>query len=460
MKQENSRHTTEYERMTGTPIPSLVTSLAVPTIISMLITAVYNLADTFFVAKLGTSASGATGVVFALMAIIQAVGFTVGMGSGSAISRLLGDKRNEEADEIGSSGLITSLLFGVIIAALGLIFLQPLMKLLGSTDTIMPYAEDYASYILLAAPVMSASFVLSSLLRAEGKAKLSMIGIGVGGLLNIALDPLFIFTFDMGIRGAAIATAFSQLVSFAILVSYYLRKKTIIRLKWRNISKKFSVYRTFLGNGMPSLFRQGLASIATVALNNAAAVYGDSAVAATSIVTKIFMFVFSALIGFGQGYQPVAGYNYGAKLFGRVRKAYFFMLGVGTACMTVLAVIVFFLAPTLMTWFIPEDAAVIEIGVTTLRAQCIAMPFMTFGVSCNMTFQSVGKSVVATFLSSCRQGLFFLPLIFILPNALGLFGVQITQAVSDILTFIVGVPFMVVFLKNLAPKESGGLEGC
>lgn len=444
--------------MTKTPIPRLITSLAVPTIVSMMITAVYNLADAFFVAKLGTSASGATGVVFALMAIIQAVGFTVGMGSGSTISRLLGDKNNKLADEMGSSALVTALLFGAIITAAGLIFLTPLMRLLGSTETILPYAKDYALYILIAAPIMSASFVLGSLLRAEGKAKLSMIGIGIGGLLNVGLDPLFIFTFNMGVSGAAIATALSQLVGFSILASNFVCKRTIINLSFRNISKKLSVYKTFLWNGMPSFFRQGLASIATVALNNAAAVYGDAAMAAMSIVTKVLMVVFSALVGFAQGYQPVAGYNYGARLYPRVKKAYFFVLGVGIASMAVLSAAVFVLAPNIMTWFIPSDPKVIEIGITALRAQCIAMPFIAFGVTCNMTFQSVGRSGIATFLSSCRQGIFFFPLIILLPNAYGLLGVQITQAAADILTFLMGLPFIIVFLKNLVPKTGQELE--
>lgn len=457
MNNKSTNKVTEFDRMTRTPVPRLITAMSVPTVISMLITAVYNMADTFFVAKLGASASGATGVVFALMVVIQAVGFMVGMGAGSKISRLLGEKKNEQANVIGSSALLAALVFGAVITAVGLPLLTPLMRLLGATDTILPYAQDYALYILIAAPLMTGSFVLNNLLRAEGRAVLSMVGIGIGGLINIALDPLFIFTLNMGIGGAALATALSQLVGFAILSSNYVRKRTLVNISVKNISGKPSVYGTILKNGSPSFARQGLASIATVALNNTAAIYGDSAVAAMTIVTRLFMFIFSVLIGLGQGYQPVAGYNYGARLYGRVKKAFYFMLGTGTAAMTGLGALFFFLAPTLMTWFIPDDPSVIEIGITALRAQCLAMPLLCFGVTCNMTFQAVGKSGISTFTSSCRQGIFFLPLILILPGAFGLFGLQITQPVSDALTFIVCVPFVVRFIRAL-PSEHRELE--
>lgn len=457
MKNESSKPVSEFEKMTTTPVPRLITSLSIPTVASMLITAVYNIADTFFVAKLGTSASGAIGIVFALMAVIQAVGFMVGMGSGSTISRLLGERKNEEASVIGSSGLLAAFIFGGVITALGLCFLAPLMRLLGATDTILPYAQDYASYILIAAPVMCGSFVLNNILRAEGKAKLSMIGMGTGAIINIGLDPLFIFTFNMGVGGAALATALSQLIGFSVLASNYVRKRTLINIRPGNISGKAGTYLTILKNGSPSFARQGLASIATVALNNTAAFYGDSAVAAMSIVTKIFMFIFSVLIGLGQGYQPVAGYNYGAKLYSRVKKSFYFMLGTGTAAMTALGVLFFFLAPTMMKWFIPDDPSVIAIGSAALRAQCLAMPLLCFSVTCNMTFQAVGRSGISTFTSSCRQGIFFLPLILILPNTMGLLGLQITQPMADALTFIVCVPFVVGFLKKL-PKETTELE--
>lgn len=444
----------QYQKMTQTKIPKLILSLAIPTIISMLVTSVYNAADTYFVSRLGTSASGAIGIVFSLMAVIQAVGFTIGMGSGSTISRLLGKKQEEEAQEMASSAFFTALFLGALVSLLGQLFLDKLMYLLGATDTILPYAREYARYILFAAPVMTLSFLMNNLLRAEGKSAFAMIGIGTGGILNIALDPLFIFVFDMGIKGAAIATAVSQCISGLILFSFFFRKKTIVHFSVRKISRKLSVYKTFLGNGMPSLFRQGLASAASIMLNHVAAGYGDAAVAAMSIVSKVFMMVFSILIGFGQGYQPVAGYNYGAGKYRRVHTAYRFMLTVGTVGMTICAAVLFAFAPKLIAQFINGDKEVIEIGTTALRFQCAAMPFMALGTACNMTFQAVGRSVTATILSACRQGIFFLPMMLVLPKLFGITGMQAAQPAADLATFFVCIPIILRFLKELKEEKN------
>ncbi|MCR1824898.1 MATE family efflux transporter, partial [Terrisporobacter muris] len=431
----------QFEKMTNTPIPKLVSSLAIPTIISMLITSIYNMADTYFVSQLGTSASAATGIVFSLMAIIQAIAFAIGIGSGSTISRRLGEQNKEEADILGSSGFVTSLVFGFILLVFGNIFIEPLMIILGSTETILPYSISYAKYILFAAPFMATSFILNNILRAEGKANLAMVGISIGGIINIILDPIFIFSFKLGISGAAIATATSQFISFIILFSFYLRRKTIVQFSIKKISRNINTYFIILKNGMPSFFRQGLASIATVALNFNAGNYGDSAVAAMSIVGRICMLIFCVVIGYGQGYQPVVGYNYGAKNYHRVKESFLFTLKVGTSIMTVLAIIGFILSPKIMSWFI-SDLEVIKIGTNALRYQCLVMPLMTLGVLSNMTFQAVGKPLHATFLTSCRQGIFFLPLIIILPKLFSLKGVEITQPISDILTFIISIPFI------------------
>ena len=442
----------QYEKMINTPIPKLILTLAVPTIIGMLITSAYNMADAYFVSKLGTSASGAIGIVFSLMAIIQALGFTVGMGSGSTISRLLGKKENDKAQEMASSALAVSFILGIILSVTGLLMLEKLMLLLGATKSILPYAVEYAKYILYAAPVMMASFVLNNLLRAEGKTKLAMTGIGIGGILNIALDPLLIFGFGMDIGGAAVATLISQVIGFIVLLSFF-RKKTILRFSIRKISKKFTIYKEFIGNGMPSLFRQGLASVASVALNRVAAAQSDAAVAAMSIVGKIFMMVFCVLIGFGQGYQPAAGYNYGAKEYGRVKKAYRFMLWAGIGVMTVLGILLYAAAPWLLEQFVSDDPKVMEIGVRALRMQCAVMPFMPLGVACNMTFQAVGRSAMASFLAACRQGVFFLPLIWVLPKFYGIVGMEIAQPAADVATFLVCLPVIRHFLKDLKTEK-------
>lgn len=442
----------QFKKMTTAPIGRLITSLAIPTIMSMMITSIYNMADTFFVGKLGRSATGAVGIVFSLMAIIQAVGFTLGMGSGSNISRLLGQKENEKANRIASTGFFSAIILGLILAIFGLSNVSLLMKLLGSTDTILPYAIDYAKYILYGAPVMCSSFVLNNIIRSQGKAVLSMVGIGLGGILNIILDPIFIFYFDMGISGAAIATLISQIISFLILISFFVFNKTTVKINFKYFSH--SLIGLIIKTGIPSFSRQGLASIAGVALNLAAKPYGDAAVAALSIVTKIFMFILSVLIGFGQGYQPVIGYNYGAQKYNRVREAFYFSLKACTLIMLALAIIGYIYAPQIIQAFQKNDIDVVTIGVFTFRAQCIILPLHPLIVLSNMTFQVIGKAFEATFLSSCRQGIFFLPLIFIMPLLMGLTGVQLTQTFADILSSICAGIFIFPFIKSLNNKEN------
>lgn len=442
----------QFQKMTATPVGKLIAGLSVPTIISMLVTAVYNMADTFFVSKLGTSASGAVGIVFSVMAIIQAVGFTFGMGSGSWISRLLGARDEEKSKEVAATAFYSAFFLGILMTVIGEWSLHELMRLLGASDTILPYAAEYARYIFLAAPLMCSSFVMNNILRSEGHAKFAMIGITTGGVLNMALDPLLIFGFSMGITGAAVATAFSQLVSFLILLSYFIMKKTTTRLGIFRLSRNPYEYLQIIKNGLPSFSRQGLASIASILLNTSAAVYGDAAVAAMAIVTKIFMLIFSVMIGFGQGYQPVAGFNYGAKKMDRMKSAIRFTLGVGTVGMTAAAVLLFFLAPKLMSLFISDDPAVLEIGTVALRAQALSMPLIPVGTVANMTFQSVGKSWKATVMASMRQGVFFIPLIFILPSMFGLWGVAAAQAVSDVLTAIACTPFLLSFYRQISSK--------
>jgi putative MATE family efflux protein len=445
----------QYHKMTETPVSKLILSLSVPTVISMLVTSIYNTADTFFVSNLGTSATGAVGVIFSLMALIQAVGFTLGMGTGSRMSRLLGQQKQEEAEQVLASGFVAALVLGLCITVLGLLFLDQLVWLLGSTETIFPYARDYGKYILIGAPVMGASFVMNNALRAEGRAVLSMVGITAGGILNIALDPVFIFVLDMGISGAALATILSQTVSFCILLGCYLLKKSTMRLHPQAASRHLRDYWLTIKNGLPSFFRQGLSSVSAVALNLAAAVYGDAAVAAMSVVNRVFMFILSAMIGIGQGFQPVAGFNYGARKFRRVREAFHFTLTLGSSLMTLLAVAGWFAAPWVIRLF-GSDPDFLSIGIYAMRVQCFGLLFQPLGVVSEMTFQSVGRSWEATFLSSARRGIFFIPLILILPRLVGLRGVQFSQPVSDVLSALLCLPFLFFFFRELRDKDQEG----
>lgn len=448
----------QYIKMTETPIPKLVLSLSVPTTVSMVISSIYNMADTYFVSQLDdTSATGAVGVVFALMAIIQAVGFTIGMGAGSWISRLLGQKRNADADRVGSSALAMGFLFGLLILVFGKLFSEKLMILLGATETILPYATAYGQYILFAAPVMATTFTLNNLLRAEGKATFSMIGIGLGGIINMILDPIFIFDFGFGMKtaGAALATAISQLISCILLLMPFILGKTTVKLGFKKISSDVSDYISILRFGAPSFCRQGLSSASSVVLSNCAkafaGVHADAAIAGMAVVSRVFMFVFSLCLGLGQGYMPVLGYNYGAKEFGRVKKAFNFTLTVSVLLFTVAAVFGYVASPDIIRIFSKGDGGqkMLEIGTAAFRAQCISMPFIPIGVMSNMTYQSLGRSETATFLSCLRQGIFYIPVMLILPRFIGLAGVEYTQAIADLLTSIVSVPFVIMFLKEV-----------
>ena len=446
------RSAEQFRKMTETPIPKLILSLAAPTILSMLITSIYNLADTFFVGQISTSASGAVGIVSSLMAILQALGFMLGHGSGSIISRSLGSQNTDAATRFASTSFFTALVFGGIITAAGLLTLPDFMMLLGSTETILPHACAYARYILLAAPIMMSSLVMNNILRYEGKASFAMIGLVTGGLLNIALDPLFIFGLGMGTAGAGLATALSQTISFCILLSMFLRGKTVSQFRLSAVTREARDFGRILLGGAPSFGRQGLNSIGSMLLNLAARSYGDAAVAGMSIVSRIFMFIISVAIGVGQGLQPVASFNYGARKYRRVRQAAIFTIEAAFCMLVVLVGLCWVNGDALVRLF-RDDPAVTAVALPAFHYQCLAMLLQPIIVVANMTFQSVGASGRATFLACCRQGVFFIPLILILPRTHGLFGVEICQPIADVLTFLVSLPFLLAFLQQLGRMD-------
>ncbi len=450
MANENSREK-QYRLMTETPIPKLILKLGIPTTVSMLVTNIYNMADTYFVGTLGTSASGAVGVVFGLMAVIQAIGFMLGHGAGSIVSRSLGAKDKAMADVVSSASFFTSLIAGVLFCITGMVFMNPFLRLMGSTDTILPFAKDYVFWILLAAPVTMASFVLNNILRYEGKASLAMIGLTTGGILNIFGDYLLIKVFNMGISGAGISTAVSQYISFFILLSMFLRRKTQSTISLKNFVKGIPQLKNIASTGFPSLMRQGLSSVSTMLLNNIAGVYGDAAVAGMTIVGRISFFVFAVALGIGQGFQPVSAFNYGAGKYRRVKQGFFFTLGVGEVFLSVLSVIGLFFTDALVGFF-RDDPLVVQVGSFALKAQFIALFFHPLCVCANMMFQSIGKNKIATFLSALRSGVAFIPVLLILSGLLGLRGVQISQTVADVISFAVSLPFVVSFFKHL-PRD-------
>ena len=442
----------KYIKMTTPPVEKLICRLAVPCIVSMLVTAFYNMADTYFVGMLkSNSATGAVGVVFSVMAVIQAVGFFFGQGSGNYISRELGKKHYDEASQMASTGFFSALATGLLICILGQIFLKPLALFLGSTETILPYTEAYLQVILLGAPWMCASFVLNNQLRFQGSASYAMVGIVTGALVNIALDPILIFGCKLGVAGAGWATILSQLLSFCLLL-LGTRKGGNIRLKLRNFRFSGHYYLWIFKGGIPSLARQSLASVATICLNNAAMAYGDAAIAAMGVVQRITMFGASAMLGFGQGFQPVCGFNYGAGLYSRVRRGFWFCIKVSTIALVVIAALGYAFAPNLIRLF-RDDAQVAAYGAAALRYQCLTFCLHGWVVMSNMMQQSMGKTVPATFLSIARQGLFFIPLVWVLNAWLGFTGIQLTQPVADAITFLCAVPIQLHVLRTMPTEK-------
>ncbi len=442
-----------FKYLTTAPVPKVIMTLAVPTIVSMLVTSFYNIADTYFVGKINTQSTAAVGIVFSVMSIIQAVGFFFGHGSGNYISRKLGAKEDEAASRMAATGFFLALSLGVILMLLGLLLLRPLSYALGSTPTILPYTERYLGIILLGAPFMIASLVLNNQMRFQGNAAYAMVGIVAGAATNVILDPILIFVCDLGISGAAIATVISQVFSFCLLF-YMGRREGNIRIHYRNFTFSWRFVKEIIGGGTPSLARQGLASISTIFLNVSAGNYGDAAIAGMSIVSRIGMFINSFLIGFGQGFQPLCGFNYGAGLYARVRQGFWFSVKVGFIFLLCCSVAGMGYAEEIVALFRKGDPLVIETGSAALRWQLITYPLGAWIILSNMMLQTIRKSVRATVLASARQGLFFIPLIFILPYYLGLQGVEMCQAVSDMFTFVLAVPLTGSVLLEMKRKET------
>ena len=445
----------QFDKMTKTPVSRLIIKLSIPAIISMMVTNVYNLVDTAFVGQLGNSASGAVGIVFGFMAVLQAIGFMFGNGSGSIISRLLGAKNTEQASKIASTGFFFTLLFGAVVAIISAFVLKPLVMLLGSTETISPYAQTYISYILAAAPFITASFTMNNLLRYEGKAALGMIGLIVGAVLNIAGDPILMFGLNMGIAGAGLSTCISQIIGFFVLLSMFLLHKTQCRLSVKLIVPKF--LPEIIGTGLPSLLRQGLNSLSTVVLNNCAAVYGDAAVAAMSIVSRVIFFTFSFALGVGQGFQPVCGFNYGAKKYDRLKTAFYFSVMLAEIIVVVMSVGLILFPGEIVSIF-RDDNTVMEIGSRALVLQGIAQLFLPFCMITEMALQSVGKKLGASVLSTLRNGLFFIPMLLILSNVRGLSGIQEAQPLAVTLAVIPSAILAVRFFREL-PKNTEQSRG-
>ena len=442
------KNVNRFEYLTQTPVPQLVCRLAVPTILSMLVTGLYNSADTFFVGRISTQATAAVGLVFSVMAMIQALGFFCGQGSGSFLSRLLGAGKKQEAAEAAATGFTLALIIGVIVAVLGNLLAAPLGYALGAGPSTIHDTLIYMRIILIGAPFMIAQFVINNQLRYQGSAAYAMIGLLAGAIINIGLDPLLMFVFDLGVAGAAIATVSGQAISFVVLLIGSMHGENI-HLKLSNVRMNRYYLGEIVNSGLPALFRQGLAAVSTLLLNQMAGMMGgDAAIAGMSVVTRVLMLLSSAMIGFGQGYQPVCGFNYGAGLYARVKEGFYFCVKYGTIFLTAMSALCLAFAPQIVGFF-RDDPAVIAVGTVALRAQAVTLPLMATIVLANMMLQSMGKGLKASITSSSRNGIFFIPLILILPRFFGLFGVEITQACADVLSFMLAVPIAASELRKM-----------
>jgi len=438
----------QYKEMTETSVEKLILRLSVPTIISMLVTNIYNMADTFFVGKLGTSASAAIGIVFSLMTINQALGFMCGHGCGSNISRKLGNKQGDEAIKFASTGFFMSLFLGVLIMIIGIIFMEPLLRIMGSTDTIMPYAKSYGICILLSAPFMTGSCVLNNVLRYEGKAALAMVGLTLGGVLNIIGDPIFIFVLNIGTLGAGISTAVSQVISFFVLLAMFGGDSTVSRLRFSAISWDIKDILNILYTGLPSLIRQGMMSVSTMVLNYMSMPYGDAAIAAMSIVSRVCNFIFAIALGISQGFQPVSAFNFGAKKFKRVKRAFIFCCGLSMIILGILSVLSLIFSGHIIGLF-RDDADVIGVGTFALRAQCIVLFVSPITLAASMMFQGAGENLASSIASFLRSGITFIPMVAILPRFFGIYGIQLAQPLADVISFVVVMPLIVRFFKKI-----------
>ena len=445
-----------YQMMTQQPVKRLILKMSVPTIISMLVTSIYNMVDSFFVGHLSTEAVAGVGVAFAYMAFINACGFFFGHGSGNYISRALGARHTENAGKMAATGFLSPLLFGALAGILGLSLSSPLSRALGATEEILPFANDYLLFIFIATPFMMSSLTLNNQLRLQGNARFGMIGIASGAILNIVLDPIFIFVLDMGIQGASLATAVSQLFGWCLLL-WGTSREGNVHIRLHNFTPSWEYYKQIINGGLPSLTRQALAVIATICLNRMAVHYADpgneaSVVAAFSIVTRVMMMSYAVIIGFGQGFQPVCGYNYGAKRYDRVKESYLFCNVLSTLILIVLSTLIYIYSPEIIALFRSEDPELIRVGSNAMRWQCFAFPLMGVCTMTNMLLQNINYTWQATFLSMCRQGICFLPAVFIAPWLWGLTGLEAAQAIADAMTFLISLPFAIRISRELSEK--------
>ena len=451
--QQSQKQLMRRNQMLNDPISRVIPRMAIPTIVAFLINSVYSLADTYFVSSLGTSATAAVSVNASLDQLIMMAGSMLAVGANSYIARLLGRGEDDKASRVLSTAFFLAFFLGLTLAVVGNIFMVPMVRLLGATPTCEQYSIDYATYVLLAAPFMAANFVMNQCLRSEGSATLSMVGMGFGGVLNCFLDPIFIFVFDMGVAGASLATAISKLVSFCILIFPYLTRRSLLRLSIREFRPSRDILSSIVSVGSSSMFRSGLSVVSAIVLNSIAGGISDSVLAGIGVCTKVMMFPFSIILGFGNGFQPVAGFNWGAKRFDRVEESYRFSAKVALIGSAVLALIVGFLSDAIIVAFAGTDPEMRRVGNICMISQCVALPIHAWVAVVNMLCAGLGNARGAVALSTARQGSCFLPIVFPMAWLFGSYGVATVQATADVLSLLLAVPILSRMKKQITQAK-------
>lgn len=436
------------------PIARIIPKMAIPTIVAFLINSIYSLADTYFVSSLGTNATAAVSVNASLDQLIMMCGSMLALGANSYIARLLGRGEDKKASRVLSTAFFLATAIGALLTVFGLLFMTPMVRLLGATPTCEQYAIDYATYVLLAAPFMAASFVMNQCLRSEGSAMLSMIGMGFGGVLNCALDPIFIFGMNMGVAGASLATAISKLVSFAILIFPYISRRSLLHLSIRNFQIAKDIIGEIVAVGSSSAFRSGLAVVAGILLNDMAGNISDSVLAGIGVSTKIMMFPFSIILGFGSGFQPVVGFNWGARRYDRVQAAYRFSSAVAVIGAALLSSILALFSDQIVVLFAGSDPEMLWIGSLSIRLQCLALPVHAWVMVVNMLSTGLGNAASAFLLATARQGTCLIPVLFPLAHFFDGFGIAASQAVADVLSLALAVPIAVMTARQIKAARS------
>lgn len=437
----------KMELLGSAPIPKALLAMGLPTMIGMMINALYNLVDAYFVGGLGTAQMGAISVAFPLGQVVVGLGLLFGNGAASYISRLLGTGEKETANKVASTALYSSLCVGAVIIICTVIFLNPVLKMLGATESIMPYAVTYTSIYIISSIFNVFNVTMNNIVTSEGAAKTTMFALLTGAALNMILDPVFIYVLDLGVAGAAIATAISQIVSTSVYLTYIFRKKSVFNFSIKECCYSKEIVSEVLKIGIPTLVFQLLTSLSIALINMQTKVYGDSVIAAMGVVTRVISMGSLMVFGFIKGFQPIAGFSYGAKKYDRLHEAIKISILWSTIFCIIFGAGAALFSSSIISGFTKGDMEMIHAGQKALRANGLSFLLFGFYTVYSSLFLALGKAKEGFILGACRQGICFVPVVLLLPMAWGIHGILYAQPIADVISAIVTV-FMALHLHK------------